>query len=105
MFAYVNHRFFKLPSTVAMTGMSLVLVLALVGGSAAGLHLDEPVAEMLSQIDFAALVLEGMLALLLFAGALHVNFNDLAENKWSIATFATAGVIAIKLIGDHQPKH
>jgi len=92
-FGYVNHRFLKLPPTVAMTGMSLVLVLSLAAGRATGLHLEEPVAEMLARIDFPALLLDGMLALLLFAAALHVNFNDLAENKWSIATFATVGVI------------
>jgi CPA1 family monovalent cation:H+ antiporter len=35
-----------------------------------------------------------MLGALLFAGALHININDLRENKWVISLLATMGVIA-----------
>ena len=92
-FAYLNHRFVKLPRTIAVTAMSLAVALGLVAADAVGLDIRSNVQEFLDQVDFPEFLLEGILGFLLFAGALHVNLNDLAEHKWSIATFATAGVV------------
>ena len=97
-FSYVNHRFLRLPQTIALMLMSLVVAGVLLGlgrfGGDLGLRI-ESFAERLvrERIDFPKLLLEGILSLLLFAGALHVNLDDLARNKWSIATFATVGVV------------
>ena len=38
-------------------------------------------------------LLHGMLGFLLFAGALHINLNDLGQQKWTIAALATVGVL------------
>jgi len=92
-FAYLNHRFLRLPPTIAMTGMSLALALALAGLGALGLDVSSEVREFLDQVDFSKFLLEGILGLLLFAGALHVDLNDLAEHKWSVGAFATIGVV------------
>jgi CPA1 family monovalent cation:H+ antiporter len=44
--------------------------------------------------------MHGMLSFLLFAGALHVNLSDLADQKWVIAILATFGVtLSTFLIG------
>ena len=57
----------------------------------------EPVAALaasvVAQMDYRALVLDALLGLLLFAGALHVNLDDLFEKRHSIASFATAGLL------------
>ncbi|MEC9167060.1 MAG: sodium:proton antiporter, partial [Pseudomonadota bacterium] len=45
-----------------------------------------------AEIDFYQTVMEGMLGFLLFAGALHVNLNDLHGQRWPIALMATIGV-------------
>jgi len=37
--------------------------------------------------------MEGMLAFLLFAGALHVDFDFLKDQKWAIGVMATVGVL------------
>jgi len=37
--------------------------------------------------------MEGMLAFLLFAGALHVNFDKMSDQKWPILLMATFGVV------------
>ena len=98
MFGYVNHRWFRLPQSIALMLMSLVVAgaLMLAGrlGGEAGLAIEEGARVLIERIDFHKLLLEGMLSMLLFAGALHVNLNDLTEHKWSISTFATAGVLA-----------
>ena len=45
---------------------------------------------MLNSVDFDETLLHGMLSFLLFAGALHVNLNDLAQQRGVIAVLATA---------------
>jgi len=51
------------------------------------------VQDALGQIDFYATVMEGMLAFLLFAGALHVDYDFLKDQKWAIGVMATVGVV------------
>jgi monovalent cation:H+ antiporter, CPA1 family len=53
---------------------------------------------MLKSVDFDATVLHGMLGFLLFAGALHVNLTDLAEQRWMISFLATFGIIGSTFI-------
>jgi CPA1 family monovalent cation:H+ antiporter len=44
-------------------------------------------------IDFADALLQGMLGFLLFAGALHVDFEALRDQKWIVALLASVGVL------------
>jgi NhaP-type Na+/H+ or K+/H+ antiporter len=39
-----------------------------------------------------------MLSFLLFAGALHINLNDLAEQRWVITVLAVIGVLISTLV-------
>ena len=48
---------------------------------------------VLEGIDFNKALMHGMLSFLLFAGALHVNLEDLARHKWIISILATFGVV------------
>lgn len=93
IFSYLNHRFLKLPTTIGIMLLSLLfsLLIILLGDKIPGLR--ESAEELVNSIDFNKTVLEGMLSFLLFAGALHVNLNDLREQKWVIAILATVGVI------------
>ena len=84
-FAYLNHRHIGLPTTIGVMLIALVGSLVVVGLHEVGIvDLEEPVRALLDSIDFDATVLEGMLSALLFAGALHINLNDLAEEKLTI---------------------
>jgi len=94
VFSYVNHRFIRLPTTIGLMLISLVMSLALIGAHALGYDLETPAEALIARIDFNQTLMKGMLSFLLFAGALHVNLNDLARQKWAIATFATVGVVA-----------
>ena len=57
------------------------------------LGLTDAVQAAIGQIDFFETVMNGMLAFLLFAGALHVDLNLMREQKWPIGMMATFGVI------------
>ncbi|MFP5297053.1 MAG: cation:proton antiporter [Alphaproteobacteria bacterium] len=97
---WVNHRFLKLPSTVALTMMGAlasVVVIAvdrlLPQSDLAGL-----VSGFLDDIDFHETLMEGMLSFLLFAGALHVDLDQLRRGRWQIAILSTIGVFASTLM-------
>ncbi len=93
IFAYINYRYIKLPTTIGIMLLSLVLSLALIAFGKLGFTIDDHAIKIVNSIDFNQALLHGMLSFLLFAGALHVNINDLKEQKWVIAILATLGVI------------
>jgi CPA1 family monovalent cation:H+ antiporter len=93
IFAYINYRYIKLPTTIGIMLLSLVLSLALIAFGKLGFTIDDHAIKIVNSIDFNQALLHGMLSFLLFAGALHVNINDLKEQKWVIAILATFGVI------------
>jgi CPA1 family monovalent cation:H+ antiporter len=71
------------------------LSLGLIALGKLGLAGIERTAEtFIRSIDFNKALMQGMLSFLLFAGALHVNLRDLAEQKWVVGTLATVGTIA-----------
>ncbi|MFT6595996.1 MAG: CPA1 family monovalent cation:H+ antiporter, partial [Akkermansiaceae bacterium] len=87
VFGYINHRVFKLPTSIGilLIGLGISLLLLLFGGD----HLRESADSFVSQIDFNRTVMEVMLSFLLFAGALHVNLGDLRDQKWVVAILAS----------------
>lgn len=93
LFAYLNDRFVGLPTTIGVMVIALLVSVLAVVLNLFGLgdfHTDAKV--LLERIDFNETLLQGMLSFLLFAGALHVNLNDLRRQTWVIASLATVGV-------------
>ena len=93
-FAWINHRFIKLPSNIGLLVMGLCASLALIGIDALfpDTRFYEVFEEELLQIDFYDTVMNGMLAFLLFAGALHVDLGRLRNRAFVVAALATIGV-------------
>ncbi|MGH8263916.1 MAG: cation:proton antiporter [Steroidobacteraceae bacterium] len=95
LLAWVNSRFVRLPTTIGVLAIALITSLGLVGLSRLGVSaLAVRERELLSSIDFTDVLLQGMLSLLLFAGALHVDLRRLASFRWQIATLAVLGTVA-----------
>ena len=101
LLTYVNFRFIGLPPTIGVMVTALMFSLLLQGLSFMGYPgLEERVQQLIGQIDFGDLLMNWMLSFLLFAGALHVNLNDLRSYRWPIGLLATFGVlIATAVIG------
>ena len=93
VFSWVNHQTLKLPTTIGVMLIALVSSLALILLHTLGLDVETRASEIIESIDFDRTVLGGMLAFLLFAGALHVDLGSLAEQKGMIALLATCGVV------------
>ncbi len=90
---WINLRFLRLPATVGLMVLSMVFSLVLVAlGKAGAADLDFLISA-LEAVDFDEALLNGMLGALLFAGALHIDINDLRDHKWVISLLASAGVL------------
>ncbi|MCP4379053.1 MAG: sodium:proton antiporter [bacterium] len=96
--SYINHRWWKMPPTIALMLGSFVVSLVLVGAGALplaiGQHIQAAARGLVEGMNFDIVMMKGMLGLLLFAGSLHVQLNDLSRYKWQIATYATVGTVA-----------
>ena len=96
-FAFINHKVLKLPTTVGLMLLAMLHAVALLLidlGRAIGGGADRRQRRSSRSIDFDQTLMQGMLGYLLFAGALHVNLNDLKEQTAVIALLATVGVLA-----------
>jgi CPA1 family monovalent cation:H+ antiporter len=93
LFSFVNHRFIGLPTIIGVTLIALAMSLVLIIAGAIGLPVREGVAVALGRLDFGRVVLDGMLAFLLFAGALNVKLEDLLGQKLTVGVLATVGVV------------
>jgi CPA1 family monovalent cation:H+ antiporter len=92
-FGYINVRFLKLPLTIGLMVVSIVFSVILMLASHWYPDLLEWETSLVREIDFQELLLNGMLSFLLFAGALHINFEQLKAQRWPILAFATIGVV------------
>ncbi len=93
-FGAVNYLFLRLPSSIGILVVALVASLAAMGLDwlLPSIGITDTVRGMVEGIEFSGALLEGMLGLLLFAGALHVKLSDLREQAWTVALMATLGV-------------
>ncbi|MGY8646843.1 MAG: cation:proton antiporter [Verrucomicrobiales bacterium] len=100
IFGYINHRVFKLPTSIGilLIGLVLSVLILLLGDQWPGLVTQAD--YFVTQIDFNETVMGVMLSFLLFAGALHVNLGDLRDQKGVVAMLASVGlVVSTFLVG------
>ena len=93
-FAYLNLRFLKLPGTIGIMIIAMLVSVAirLVGDSYFP-NTTKEFFELIQEFDFNEILMGAMLNFLLFAGALHINISDLREHKWPILTYASISVV------------
>tara|TARA_R110000787_G_scaffold13189_3_gene41696 strand:- start:2820 stop:4061 length:1242 start_codon:yes stop_codon:yes gene_type:complete len=93
VFGYINVRYIKLPTTI---GLMLITILFTLGVFVLSFF-DETLLNaekyIISQVDFKTVLLDIMLSFLLFAGALHTNFEQLKIQRWPVIIFATLGTL------------
>ena len=101
-FGAVNHLVFRLPTAIGILVVSLIasLLLVIVDALASEVDLTAAVRTEVLALEFSDTLLEGMLGLLLFAGALHVKLRELREQWRIVLLMATLGVaLSIAVIG------
>lgn len=96
LFGYVNYRFIKLPTTIGVMLISILMSLTMVLLRYSGhpsFHVETEWIRIMQGIDFNETLMVGMLGFLLFTGSLHVDLNELKKQKWGIGIFSTIGVV------------
>jgi Na+:H+ antiporter len=95
LFAWLNHRWLGLPNNVGLLLMGLLASLVLVGLEMLlpNTALFGDVHTIVEGVDFPATLLNGMLAFLLFAGALQIDLSVLRDRAWTVGAMATFGVV------------
>lgn len=100
VFSWLNRRYLHLPANVAMLLMGLSTAFALLAAEVAFPHrnITDPLADALGKVNFYDTVMHGMLAFLLFAGAITVNWKRLRSRAPVVALLATLGVFLSALL-------
>ncbi|MBQ4802624.1 sodium:proton antiporter [Aquimarina sp. MMG015] len=92
-FSFINYKWLKMPATIALMLLSLVTVVIITLSKNIVPDFYQFFCDIVANSDFRSLLLDGILSFLLFAGALHVNIEELKKEKWPIILFATLGVL------------
>ncbi len=99
LLTYVNHRFIGLPTTIGVMVISILLSIGAIFLGFLGFdQLIDYEVSLLEQLDFTEVLLDGMLSMLLFAGALHINISDLKRYKLPIGILAFFGTIVSAML-------
>ena len=93
LFSYLNYRFIKLPSTIGIMILSLITAILVIVSEPLFPNAYKFFCDLVLSANFRTLLLDAMLSLLLFAGALHVDLQGLNKEKWPIFVFTTIGVL------------
>ncbi|MBK4736564.1 cation:proton antiporter [Noviherbaspirillum pedocola] len=97
--AYFNRKYIGLPPAIGVMTIALGLSLVTIVLDRAGVGVPRDYEEsLLRSVDFSELLMQGMLSLLLFAGALHVDLSALRSYRWQIAALAGVGTVASTLL-------
>jgi Na+:H+ antiporter len=93
VFAFINYKFLKLPSTIGLMIIALIVSIVLVIIGRFFPFVFQNATSFLSKVDFSQILMGAMLNFLLFAGAIQVKIKELREQRLSVILFSTVSVI------------
>jgi len=90
-FILINTYFFKLPSSIGLTILALILslIVLVIGNLFPELHLAETVKEY----EFEEVLYQVVLSFMLFSGALNIDFRKLSSQRSSVLMLAIVGIL------------
>jgi len=93
VFAYINARFLKLPASIGVMVIALLVSLGLLATDNIFPHTFDRITTLLHSIDLTEILMGAMLNFLLFAGAIHIHLEDLKEQRIPVMVFSTVSVV------------
>lgn len=93
LFAYINFRFIKLPTSSGVMVIAMICSLVLIALQQFAFDLTYLANSVLSKIDFHETLMNGMLSVLLFAGAMHIELKNLTKQKGFVFILSTVGLL------------
>ncbi|MFP9113261.1 cation:proton antiporter [Flavobacterium sp. RHBU_3] len=97
-FAYINHRFIKMPFVIGLFFLSTILSLFILSEHWWDLGLYLETKAYLAQVKLSSVILDVMLGFLLFAGSLHTRWDEIKLQLKPISFFAVPGVVFSTII-------
>lgn len=97
-FAYINHRFIKMPFVIGLFFLSTLVSLLIVSTKLWDLPHYLTIKNIIAHTDLSYLILDIMLGFLLFAGSLHTPWKEIKKQLVPISLFAIGGVIGSTII-------
>lgn len=100
LFATLNARLLRLPQAIGLTMLGALSSGAVILASRLlpELQLQDWARGFIDSLDFRTTLLEGMLSFLLFAGAFHIDLNDIRTGRWTILALSSFGTILSTLL-------
>jgi len=93
IFSYINVRYLKLPPTIGLMLISLIVSLLVIAEGKVSATFHHYVEDMVRQINFSEALLNVMLGFLLFSGSLHISLSRLKEQRAAVISFSTLSVL------------
>ena len=98
LFSYINHKVLKLPTTIGLMILAMATAVLFLLIEQISPNTYSFFCQAVLDIDFKTILLDIMLSLLLFAGAMHVNIKELQEQTKAVLLFSTLGVLTSTFI-------
>ena len=98
LFSYINHKFLRLPTTIGLMILALITAVGFLLIERASPDTYQFFCQTILNIDFKTILLDVMLSMLLFAGAMHVKVKELEKETRAVILFSTLGVLISTLI-------
>ncbi|MFL9842897.1 cation:proton antiporter [Flavobacterium rhizosphaerae] len=92
-FAYINHRFIKMPFVIGLFFLSTVLSLVIFTEKWWDFQQYVEIKAELEKVHLDSFILDIMLGFLLFAAGLHTRWSDIRKQLTTISVLAILGVI------------
>ncbi len=98
LFSFLSSRVLRLPTSVGTMILALCAAGGLIAGGQASPWLRVAVERWISGIDFGQVVLHGMLAFLLFAGALQLDISQLSRERVPVLSLSVGATVASTIL-------
>ncbi len=99
-FAYINHRFIKMPFVIGLFFLSTILSLVILSSKIWDLKYYDEIKRAIEHTDISRIILNIMLGFLLFSGSLHTRWSGIKKQIKPISLFAIGGVfLSTAIIG------
>ncbi|QRR01679.1 cation:proton antiporter [Dyadobacter sandarakinus] len=93
IFSYINSRFLKLPSSIGIMVIALIVSLGLIATDSVFPRTFIRISSLIESVDLTEILMGAMLNFLLFAGAIHLHLEDLREQRAPVIIFSTVSVV------------
>ncbi len=98
IFSFINAKYLKLPSTIGLMLQATALAILLFVLKEFLPDLYSKIPHFERDLDFRDFLMNVILSFLLFAGAMHIDLEELRNQKKSVFLFATLGVVISTLL-------